>query len=416
LFDGRVHHIRWTAQQSGADVAWSVWVDAVLAQSGTETTSTLTAVTKVGFASEGSSAAIALGYATIWTTAAAVGDFTDAVMGHAGESAMDRLTRICLDEGVPFSGLPGFPTTAMGPELRDTFMANALDCETTDQGVLGEDNFGFTYIPRSARYRRPVGTAIDLSTYRTTAGTSSQVLSPIFDDQAFRNQWTVSRPDGGVEVTGADFSRVALPYEDSATPNLETDAQLIDDFSWRLALSSVESMRWPNTPVDLAANPTMIGDWLGMTPGLSRIVRTGLPSRGPDGDIDELLDGTEHTIRRRAWTINYAASPAKIYNEIGVYGTDGYDSADSTLAASYDDNDTSFSVATAAGHALWVTGSGAPNFPFDIDVSGIRITVTAISGASSPQTFTVTRSVDGYDKALASGAQVSLWDPARYGL
>jgi hypothetical protein len=418
LFDGRAHHIRWTALQSGANVTWTVSVDAILVQSGTELTSTLPAITTIAFASEATSAAIALGYATVWTTAAAVGGFTNAIMGNAGESAIDRLTRLCLEEGVPFSVMQGFASAAMGPELPDTFMANVLDCETTDQGVLGEDNFGLTYIPRPARYRRPVGATIDLSTYRTTAGTSDQVLAPIFDDQVFRNEWTVSRPDGPTFVA-ADFTRVKLRYGDTATPNLLTDAEVVSDMLWRLAVSSIEAIRWPNTPVDLAANPEMIGEWLGVTPGLTRIVRTGLPSRGPDGDIDELLDGVEHTIRRRAWTINYAASPAKVYNGIGVFGTDpvgsGYDSADSTLAAGYSSSATSFSVATTAGHALWITGSGAPNFPFDIEVSGIRITVTAISGASSPQTFTVTRSVDGYDKALGSGVQVSRWDPARYG-
>jgi hypothetical protein len=63
-------------------------------------------------------------------------------------------------------------------------------------------------------------------------------------------------------------------------------------------------------------------------------------------------------------------------------------------------------VDTAAGSPLWdTTASG-----FDIGVAGERMTVTAISGSSSPQAFTVTRSVNGVVKAQSSGAPVALWN------
>lgn len=340
-----------------------------------------------------------------------------AMDGHASETEIDRLDRLSREERVRFNVLPGYDGVPMGPQLIDTYLANVLDCEVTGGGTIGEGNFGLTYIPRLARANRPAGITVDLSTYRVSAGKAPPVLAPILDDKDFRNEWEVSRP-AGASAVAADFSRVQLEYGDSALPNVETDAQLPGDASWRLALSSLETLRWPGTPVDLKANPTMIGDWLGATCGLTRVVRTGLPSIGPDGDQDEFLEGVEHTIRRRSWELQYVGSPAEVYTQVGVYGTDpegsAYDSGTSTLAASYDDNDTSFSVATATGHALWVTGSGAPNFPLDWEIDGIRITVTAISGSSSPQTATVQRSVDGYDKALDSGAAVRLWDPARY--
>lgn len=345
-----------------------------------------------------------------------VGATSAAMYGHPGEQAQDRLARLCREERVPFAGLPGYSTTPMGPQLVDTFMANLLDCETTDQGVLGEGNFGLTYIPRAARYRRPVGPTIDLSSYRTTAGTSAQVLSPIFDDAQFRNEWTVSRPNGAT-VIGADFSRVQLSYEDSAIPNLLSDGELIDHMAWRLAVSSVESMRWPNTPVDLAANPAMIGEWLGATCGLTRIVRTGLPERGPDGDIDELLDGIEHTIRRRAWTLNYAASPVKVYNEVGVYGTDPvgsrYGVANTVLAEDLTSSETAADV-TATGET-WATTATHPSvFPFDVDIGGLTYSCTAITGTTPNYTLTLTRLAA--DKAHSTGDAVTITDAGRYGL
>jgi hypothetical protein len=83
----------------------------------------------------------------------------------------------------------------------------------------------------------------------------------------------------------------------------------------------------------------------------------------------------------------------------------------STEESSGDDvseTDTSLSVATTLG-PLWTTDTD--EMPFDINVGGEQMTVTAISGSSSPQTFTVTRSVNGVTKEHASGSDVRLWTP-----
>ena len=54
--------------------------------------------------------------------------------------------------------------------------------------------------------------------------------------------------------------------------------------------------------------------------------------------------------------------------------------------------------------------SGSGSFPFSIIVAGEEMTVTDITGSSSPQTFTVIRSVNGVVKSQASGAAVVLAD------
>jgi hypothetical protein len=53
--------------------------------------------------------------------------------------------------------------------------------------------------------------------------------------------------------------------------------------------------------------------------------------------------------------------------------------------------------------------SGGGDFPFDVAIAGERITVTGITGSSSPQAFGVIRSVNGVVKAQAAGAAVSLF-------
>jgi hypothetical protein len=75
------------------------------------------------------------------------------------------------------------------------------------------------------------------------------------------------------------------------------------------------------------------------------------------------------------------------------------------------------SVATtgaAAGSPLWTTA--AVDFPFDLMVGGEVVTAGAAAGTSSPQAFQVLRSINGIAKAQASGADVSLYNPAIAGL
>ncbi|MFD5724650.1 hypothetical protein ACFWMT_00925 [Streptomyces sp. NPDC058368] len=50
-------------------------------------------------------------------------------------------------------------------------------------------------------------------------------------------------------------------------------------------------------------------------------------------------------------------------------------------------------------------------FPFDVTVDGEQVTVTAVTGASSPQQMTVTRSVNGIVKSQVPGADVRLTHP-----
>lgn len=92
-----------------------------------------------------------------------------------------------------------------------------------------------------------------------------------------------------------------------------------------------------------------------------------------------------------------------------------YDTAGSSLASSFiSGTNTSMSVNVDV-LPLWTTDSA--DLPFDIHVGGVRLTVTAISGVSSPQTFTITQTpVNGVAKTIPAGTEIRLWDTPFYGL
>ena len=115
-----------------------------------------------------------------------------------------------------------------------------------------------------------------------------------------------------------------------------------------------------------------------------------LPAWLPPGGIYQLVQGLNETQMFRTFTIDVNGVPASPYNvtvtDDVVYGradTDG-----STLHANITSSATSMGGDTATGFPLWTTAGG--DVPFDILMAGERITVTAISGSSNPQTFTIT--------------------------
>lgn len=70
---------------------------------------------------------------------------------------------------------------------------------------------------------------------------------------------------------------------------------------------------------------------------------------------------------------------------------------------------TSISLITNSG-PIWTTT--ADDFPFNVEIEGIAVTVTNITGSSSPQTATVT----GVTKELTAGSAVTVWNPPVLGL
>src|SRR6266498_1331941 len=164
--------------------------------------------------------------------------------------------------------------------------------------------------------------------------------------------------------------------------------------------------------IDLLARPDLIAAVMATDIG-SRIRLKNVPNQNNDTDL--LVIGISNVFNAFTWRITFSCLSYDPYR-YHIIGTDRIQATSSTLNGALTATATSFSVATSTG-PLWTVVGG--DFPQDIEIDGERITLSGISGSSSPQTFTVVaggRAKNGVVKAHLSGANVYAWRPARIGL
>ncbi|GIH07503.1 hypothetical protein Rhe02_55700 [Rhizocola hellebori] len=340
-----------------------------------------------------------------------------AMYGWKGELGGARALRVGREHGITVT-VEGEDSTPMGPQPVAQFLGILADIERTDGGVAFEKRDG-SAIYRTGRGR--LNRSVALTLPYTSIAPSLQLVLGARDR---RNDVTVKTPASSsmrVELASGALSVQPPPsgigrIETTISVNPETDDALVDLGWWYLHTLTVEGVLYETVTVDLIAAPAIAAATAAVDVD-DVILLTGLPADESLADVYLTVLGiVAERIEGASRSITFRCVRGDTY-KCGVYGSDPigslYDSDTSTLATGYSATATSFSVASSDG-TLWITGSGAPNFPIFWDIEGMRIQVDAISGATSPQTATVVRNVDGWDKALSSGAKVSLWDPARY--
>jgi hypothetical protein len=281
------------------------------------------------------------------------------------------------------------------------------------------DDFGLGYVVRRDLYNQDVTLELDYS-----AGDLTSQLQPTFDDKDTKNDVTVQRVGGSsaryVVNSNSPLSTQDPPngvglYATSVNVSLGADSQCYPQAGWRAHLGTVDEERITSVGVTLeSANFASLRTNALTVDSGSRITVSNCPDW--THDVDQIVQGYREQFDPTIHVISYNTSSAKPYNtavvETSPTSTSAKaDSLTSTLSAGIDDDDTSLSVAVTG--VLWTVNASAD---FDIIVGGERMTVTAVSGTSSPQTFTVTRSVNGITKSHDSGEQVRLYKPAIVGL
>ncbi|MEU7843956.1 hypothetical protein AB0B39_23685 [Micromonospora sp. NPDC049114] len=336
--------------------------------------------------------------------------FTKLSNGYIGETAGRRILRLGVEQGIPV-GVAGDPddTEAMGRQEVDTFLNLLASCEAVDGGILHERGPRLAYLPRAARYNKAVDVTVDLATYAQARG-AADPLVPVYDDQDIRNEWLVERPNGSSAVASDPVSQRRGVYPDSVELNVADDSRLLDHATWRLHLDTDVDLREATFPIDLAANPTLLDGWLSCQVG-ARIVRTNPPAQHPPGPLDRLVLGWTETIGPRSWLVQVVPVPAAPWDVAQADGAQRAPADGSTLAAPLSSSAASFLLASTVSNGVWTTA--AADFPMDVRVGGERMTLSGITGTSSPQTATVSaRGVNGVQRAWPTGTEVDVWQPA----
>ncbi|ONI73075.1 hypothetical protein ALI144C_44805 [Actinosynnema sp. ALI-1.44] len=424
LFDGDVHHVRFWVHQTAPGgtptVNIDMWVDDTFVTGGYIASQTIRHPDGIIlFATE--NAARYFGHLGFWNNiswAPFGGDPAYYTLGAVGETAIDRIERLCLENAIPLTVIGDTgntdDTSLMGPQSKDGLVPLLRQCETVEQGVLfdGLTN-GLTYVCRATRENAVASLTIDVGGKELFPP-----FGPTHDDARVVNKATASRAYGGEytheDVTGPQGTAVIGTYDTSITVH-GTELGRIEDYAgWLVNLGTVEGYRFPTVTVNLSATPHLAAQVLALRPG-SRIdlinVDQVFTTLGTS-TISLFVEGVQMSLNPHQWLVTFQCSPFDPWRVIVLAATTGdtdpnlchlqTDGARTTTTVAV--NATSFAVETTAG-PVWTTA--ADDFPFHILVGGVKVRVTGITGAASPQTFTT----DPMPIAVPIHSQVEVWQP-----
>lgn len=347
------------------------------------------------------------------------------ILGHLGDKTWDvggRLARVCTQNGITLdvdstsATVNNDFTDRMGPQPISILLPVLREVEVTDQGMMHD---GVTQGLKFMARRR----IEDQAPLFTVDARDLVTGGPVADDQGITNRVRVQQSGGTTsdaeDVSGPMGTNTIGVYDSSATVSLYKTFAPLQYANWLLRKGTVEGYRYPQLGINVggARNPkTLAASLLGLLPGVRLDVlgfRNILPQH-PDGTVQLLVQGYTHTFTSTRWTTTINVSPYEAWHVVKLAAATGdtdenllhLDTDGCTLTSLVAKGATSLSLTTASG-PLWTTV--ADDFPFDMEVGGVKVTVTTITGASSPQTATVVGAT--VTKALAAGSAVKVWKP-----
>jgi hypothetical protein len=372
-----------------------------------------------------------IGHVSYQSTYDVLTDLSQQLNAWLAENPADRFERLCREQDVPEAVVSydqfGNDVT-LGYQLSDTFPNLIQQIADADLSFLYEtiDQFGLGLRTRLSLYNQ--GTTYNNEPPELNLDYSQSQLSgplnPLDDDQLTRNDVIVTRIGGSsaqqTQTSGA--LNIAEPpvgvgdYQTTYDISVGSDGSLNDHAGWRLHMGTVDEPRYPQLSLNLrhsqfTNNVTLMNQALTIDIG-SRITIANPPPWMPTDMITQVVQG--YTESMGVWEHNLVlvSSPEDPYHVAVLDDTvlSAADTDGSTLAAPVSATATTLLVATTNSTSpLWTTSAG--DFPFDISVAGERMTVTNIAGSSSPQTFTVTRSVNAVVKSQVANTDIRLWQP-----
>lgn len=433
-YDGLPHHYRVFVQQSGADLAATIYVDGAAVDTGVITPGTVNRPTILWVAKGNLGEAVddnptGLGHVTVWHGTASV-DTVTAAEAHVGELAADRVERLCDEDGITIT-IEGTAaeSEAMGVQRVAPFLDLLYDCEDVDGGILYEPrgSLGLAFRVHTDLYNQ--ASVLDLD--YDAGGEVAPPLDQVEDTDATVNDVTVTRFQGTsatvVQETGplnvqepTDDPEGVGRYRKDVTLVLESDEQCESQAGWRRHLGTWDEARYPVVPLDLTAmavagKTALITATKALDVG-DRFTIGDTPAWLSYDDIVQHAQGFTETVEDSHWTIGVNATPALPYEVLQLETGTGNRAripparGATTTNEALDTTETGVDIISAT--VRWIdSATYAAQFPFDVMIGGERMTVTAITGTTLTQVMTVTRSVNGVVKSHSTGAEVQLFHP-----
>lgn len=414
-FVGEWQHLRLFVRQDGGDVDWDFVYFPVTfpAASGFFFSGTFTGsvgdVSGIQIPPSANLVDATVGHIAVYDALNAEQD--GAAVGWMGDTAVERMARLCAEQGISFRVIGNPAATAlMGVQQVAKLLELLDDAQGVDGGILYEDllALGLVYRTRESLYNQPPNLVLD-GLERELANP----LAPVLDDMLIRNYITVTR-DGGSSYALADDASITKRglYDDSVTLNLFQDADLPEVAGWLLNLGRLTGMRVSETSTNLGVSPQLIDDWLTVDSG-ARIHLVGLPPQLPVEEIRLMAQGYKESISPVVYSPTANTTPAEPWDVLEIFDADEpwvpaeyewrLDADEAALDADLDSTATAMFVDSDPPLV-----EDSSEMPFDILVGGERMTVTAVD-SGSPQEVTVVRSVNGVVRAHAAGTAVELW-------
>lgn len=339
--------------------------------------------------------------------------FDAAQRGFNNENPVIRLQRLALVNGFTVSTIGFYVRRVnMGIQSVDTLMNLIRECELTDSGFLYDGlSATFQYQGISQRYDQFPrftldGPAGELTIFDPDDDDLNRVNSARVERRGGSNA-TFADTDGplGVKAIGLYNALIPMPI------NPVDDSTLDGRARWEVHRGTAPGFRYSRIAFDLRRIPGTISGWIHTTPGNAIAIIPPYVAQHPAGNISAVVEGWSEQLGPQLWTVTCNLSPGGVYDVFKVadarLGRMGA-GVGRTIGLDVAAGGTSLSLVTPVGGVLWTTSAIYPaDFPLDIEVSGIQVTVTDITGTSSPQTATVT----GVTKNLHAGDTVNLWKP-----
>lgn len=414
--------------QNGANVDWrlaylEIGLELGFFFSGTVTSQTLRSAVRVSVGPYYNIGDTTIGHINVRKEITSLFDLAPELVGYTGESSVTRITRLCVQNNISLSTVQNtdIDSARMGPQRPLKLLELLKQAADADQGTLTEPRgeLGISYRERAANYNQAATVTLDYA-----AEHLSPPFVPVVDDLPVHNDVTVSRVKGSSareEITEGRLS-VLEPkdggvgrYDHEVTVNVYGDDQLADLAGWIAHMGTIPQTRYPKATADLGfLSAALAAAMCDLHPD-DRFDIVNARSGQTPNTISQLARGFAEELTPFTHQITLNGAPESAYRVLEFDNADSHFDGAAALAIGINTVVNSFTVTVPTTEALWTTDPA--DMPIEFTVDGEVISVGAVSGTSSPQTFSsVTRSVNSVVKSHLAGAALELTDRATSGL